>query len=1675
MADDDILARLCARVGVLRGFHDIWGHEHRLSRDNQVALLAELGVDARDATAARAAEERLDRERRNEVLPPVLAIRAGEANWSVPVRVEARAATVRWRLIEEGGARHEGMAELSDPADCRLHLALALPAGYHRLELDGHAASTRVIAAPPHCYRAPALQGEGRLWGPAVQLYALRSERNWGIGDFGDLLEAIRQWTARGAGLIGLNPLHALFAHNPRHISPYSPSSRLMLNTLYLDVEAIADFQECEAAQHHVASPEFQQRLAGLRAQDEVDHAGVSAAKHEVLRLLHASFRERHAAVGSARATAFRDFQAARGEALAHHATFEALQARFHAADPSLWGGPAWPESFRRPDAPAIAAFRAEHPEEVEFHAYLQWQADTQLAAAAASASALGMSAGLYLDLAVSVDRGGSDAWAHADLYAAAASVGAPPDEVNPNGQGWGLPPLRPDRLRADGHALFIETLRANMRHAGALRIDHVMGLMRLFWIPPDRSPRDGGYVLYPLEELVAIVALESERHRCIVIGEDLGTVAEEMRDAMARSEMLSYRLMYFERTASGAFKPGADCPRHALMAVSTHDLATLAGWWSGHDLVVRQELGLFPSPAVYEQQFAARAQDRVRLLQALQSAGLLPEGVSVELHGTPRLTPELCEAVHAYAAGSAAQVMLVQLEDALRLEDQANLPGTVDEHPNWRRKLPLSLEAQRTDATVAALARRIAELRPRPVMQGDGRQDAIIPRATYRLQFHREFGFDDAVRILPYLKRLGVSHVYCSPVLRARAGSTHGYDVVAHEEINPELGGAEGFERFCAALKAHGMGQLLDMVPNHMGVLGADNAWWTDVLENGPSSAFARHFDIEWHPVNPELENKVLVPVLGDHYGAILDRGELQLAFEGTEGRWVLRYHDHHFPLDPRSFDELLREAAACAAEDDTRQQLESLATAFGHLPATTQANAAATEERRRDGALLRNRLCTLLAERPAAAKALQSATDACNADGRRERLHALHERQAYRLAFWRVAADEINYRRFFDINELAALRMEDAEVFEATQRFSLDLAAAGKVDGLRIDHPDGLLDPAQYFQRLQQGFAQRTGRPETGAHGATLYVVAEKIAAPHEDVPDDWAIHGTTGYRFAMVANGVLVDHTAADAFDAIWKRFSGEANSFEELAYQGKRAVTQGALASELTVLANALRQIARVDRRTRDYTFNSLRDALAEIAACMPVYRTYVVDRPSPQDERYIEWALAQARKRSLLADLSVFDFARDCMRNQPPPEALPETVAAVQRFAQRFQQFCAPVAAKGVEDTAFYRYHRLVSLNEVGGDPSVFGITPRAFHGASADRAARWPHTIVATSTHDNKRSEDVRCRIDVLSELPEQWEAALERWQGFAAGLRSDTGPSAADEYLLYQTLLGTLPAGGLDDASLGPFRERIAAYMLKAARESKRHTSWTRPDEGYEAALDAFVQGVLARAHPNPLLSDLQALADSVAWFGALNSLSLVLLKYTAPGVPDLYQGNELMDLSLVDPDNRRPVDYPLRERELDTMVRLQEDPARAGALRERLRHPHDGRAKLWLTWRLLALRTAAPAFFRQAGYRALQVTGEKCEHVLAYARHTEDATLVVVVGRLFAHLAGTCTEPALPLGVQVWGDTGVALDLPVNEPMENLLTGEKLSLREGALQLADAFDALPAAVFWVGSPSRQ
>jgi len=943
--------------------------------------------------------------------------------------------------------------------------------------------------------------------------------------------------------------------------------------------------------------------------------------------------------------------------------------------------------------------------------------------------------------------------------------------------------------------------------------------------------------------------------------------------------------------------------------------------------------------------------------------------------------------------------------------------------------------------------------------------QRSHIPRATYRLQLNRDFTFVQATAIIPYLSAIGISHCYLSPCLKARPGSMHGYDIVDHNSLNPEIGSQEDFDRFVGTLHRHGMALILDIVPNHMGVMGSDNAWWLDVLENGEASIYAGYFDIDWHPLKEELHGKVLVPVLHDHYGAVLESGDLKLVFNSSHGELDIAYHEHRFPIDPKEYPRVFQAAAARSSENLGEQnpdlvEFQSLITAFGHLPDRQEATVERVAERNRDKEIHKHRLAELCARSTEIASAIGRMIERINGvpgdSASFDALHELIKAQAFRLASWTVASDDINYRRFFDTNDLAGIRMEDSNVFEATHRLVLKLIAEGKVDGLRIDHPDGLYDPAQYFKRLQMSIAAVIRRSVNDSAmsegvGGEKYVVIEKILTGPERLPVDWAVCGTTGYDFSNLVNGLFVDPAAAMRIERIYRNFVGDRSDYKDLAYDCRKLIMRVALASELNVLANQLAHIALLKRRTCDFTLNSLRHALAEVVANFPVYRTYVSPADISEDDiRYIRAAVLNAKWRSPAADTSIFDFISAVLVTRIAEDQDSSYYNAVIRFAMKCQQFTSPVMAKGVEDTAFYRSNRLVSLNDVGSDLRRFGITTAEFHLANRERLLSWPHSMLATSTHDSKRSEDVRARINVLSEISGLWRLRLRDWKRFNRRnkrvVNENLAPSANDEYLLYQTLVGAWPLEPIsEEGDWKKFRERIEVYMLKAIREAKQNTSWIYRNADYENAVSSFVKAVLTPSEKNRFLNDFIPFQRSVARIGLWNGLSQTLLKLTSPGVPDIYQGNELWQFSLVDPDNRRPVDFARRERAFAYIRQLGSDPDGVSRL---LETPEDGRLKLYVIWKTLCLRRQIPKVFETGEYVPLGVSGTKADHIVAYLRTSHDTSILVVAPRLIATLLNGDGDnvDVPPVGPTVWNDTHLLLPVLNSGDYRNIFSGKYL-----------------------------
>ena len=913
------------------------------------------------------------------------------------------------------------------------------------------------------------------------------------------------------------------------------------------------------------------------------------------------------------------------------------------------------------------------------------------------------------------------------------------------------------------------------------------------------------------------------------------------------------------------------------------------------------------------------------------------------------------------------------------------------------------------------------------------------VPLATYRLQLSAAFGFDDATQLVPYLQQLGVSHLYASPFLKARPGSTHGYDIVDHTQLNPEFGGEAAFDRLSQALAAADIGLILDFVPNHMGVGHADNQWWLDVLEWGPKSPYAAFFDIAWDTSPYGMKGTVLLPILGCSYGDALQNGEIKLVYNAEQGSFSIWYYEHHLPVRANRYGDILRTVVNAAAAADTAAG-KGLLEAANRFP---DPNAPSREE----SAAFKAQIAAV----PGAAAVIEPGLSAyrASADDPAQvlALHRLLERQHYRLAYWRVSVSEINYRRFFDVNDLAGLRVEDAKAFAAIHPLVAKLLEQGRLHGIRLDHIDGLYDPAQYCRRLQ-----RLTRAAVAPSKTPVYVVMEKILADREPCPRFAGVAGTTGYEWLNLISRVLLNAEGIEPLDRVWREVTGETRSLAEIVADAKILILENHLNSEFTVLARMLARIAAGNWRTRDYTADRLRAALQAYVVNFPVYRTYVTaDGASTQDRRVIEIAVAAARKRWFGADGGIFTFLQDALTlDLIAPDRSGYSRDRVRRFALKVQQFTGPLMAKAFEDTSLYRFVRLLALNEVGGEPADTGLDVDTFHRRMAARASEWPHGMTATGTHDTKRGEDARTRLLALSEVTSAWYESVKHWKILNARLATVVSnrkaPSDSHEYLYYQALLGAWPTQGPD----ATFSERMRDYLIKAARESKTETSWANADEAYEAGLAAFVQRSLDSAESAVFMSEFDAFAQRAALLGALNSLSQLTLKATIPGVPDFYQGTEFWDLSLVDPDNRRAVDFGQRTRVLSAFPSHIDWAALA-------KEWPDGRIKLVLTRALLRARQALPEVFLNGDYRPLVARGRHANSVVAFSRSFGGSAIVVAVGRLMGSISNAGERWPL---AREW--EGTTVETEFSGPFQDLLRERTVE----RLDLATLFEYMPVAV---------
>ncbi len=893
-------------------------------------------------------------------------------------------------------------------------------------------------------------------------------------------------------------------------------------------------------------------------------------------------------------------------------------------------------------------------------------------------------------------------------------------------------------------------------------------------------------------------------------------------------------------------------------------------------------------------------------------------------------------------------------------------------------------------------------------------------PLSSYRLQFSARFRFEDATALVSYLDELGITDCYTSPLLKSVTGSEHGYDISDHASLNPALGSEDEFVTLAASLTARGMGLILDFVPNHMGLDERSNRWWRDVLEHGPDSPFAAYFDIDWTASDDHPRGRVLLPILEDGYGDVLHRGEIRL--DENAGVPVISYYDRQLPIAPGTLDGLVDPGTAPQALNG-------------------------------------------------------DAGDAASWD----RLHALLERQWYRLAHWKTSFDEINYRRFFDVNQLGGIRMELPDVFAATHQKVFELIALAHITGLRLDHPDGLLDPAAYFEALHEAIEAIASEP--GAQTATpFHVVAEKILAHGERLPASWPIAGTTGYGFLNDLNGLFVASGNEKAMRRVYAGATGRRESFAEVSYRSRRLVARSSMASELSMLTHALKRLAETDRRTRDFTATALSRAIAEMVACMPVYRTYISESGfSASDRQTVDVAIDRARRCNPVMAPAVFMFLRQVLLADGAEN--PTSLHAKRQFAMKFQQFSAPIQAKGIEDTAFYRYNALVSLNEVGGDPACFGTPVDTFHAGNAVRLEQWPREMTTTATHDTKRGEDARARLNVLSEIPLEWRRAVMQWRRINAIRRTavdrEWAPDTNDEYLLYQTLTGSWPAEALDAPipreAPGDFVGRLKAFMLKAIREAKTHTSWLNQNHAYEDAVAVFVETTLRGSTAERFLKSFVPFAREVARAGMVNSLAQVVLKVASPGVPDFYQGTELWQFDFADPDNRRPVDFASRvemlaamrpwvDRADPTHTPVAGDGGQAPFVTELADTWPDGRIKMFVTAAALRLRRAWAPVFVEGAYLPLGADGPGRDHIVACARQLGDRAAVAVVPRFSTTLRRTVDERRLG---ETWANTVVVLPtMLATGRLRNVITNEQYEVSDGTLDARALFRRCPVAL---------
>jgi (1->4)-alpha-D-glucan 1-alpha-D-glucosylmutase len=1658
------------------------------------------------------------------------------ARLEIDIQFESKAEIVllHWSLLTEYGETYSGTTNSADPQDTklRIHLPETTGVGYHRLTI---ALSTQsepkvvklqtsfpVIITPDKCFMPATFNTGTRFWGPVVHLTGFASKRNWGVGDFTDLKSIVAFCAAQGGGVVGVSPLHGQDPTGSALFNRSLPSHRSFFNVLYIDVEATDDFQESENTRRMVHSPEFQDRLSALKAGDVADLKQIAQEKLQILDRLYQQFRSHHLNKMSARARTFRAYQQSRGKALRYFATHQALAERFAKEGNHFETWRAWPDKYRDPESEAVKEFAASNNERIEFFEYLQWQAESQLEAVGNVCLNSRLPVGLLTEVSPLVSPHGAEGWQHQNCLADSVYLAEAPRQYLSDGYVTESPPFKIAEMRKLAYAPLAQMLEVNMRYAGAVKIAHAH-----HWLTPliSADPQDVNalaQVEHPVEEILGIIALESHRNSTMIVLDadqllefDSRTVTASQLDKLLSNWNIFPRHDLLASDAETMAKlVKSETTERRLLELAPADLSPLAAFWHGTDLSARVETLPSDEKEKRNQLIDRRVSHRVEVLRLLDEKSLLPEGATTDPSSVPVMTPPMVSAVISLLSKSSAALVLFRIED-LGTADRPLIVYEDPAYPNWKVKMtPLFEELIESESTTLVMDEFQSErgcffdqIDVSYTAEDSANRQVTIPTSTYRLQMHKGFAIPDAHKLVDYLEKLGISHYYLSPLWQSRPGSMHGYDVISHSNLNPELGTQEQLVAMSEDLSSRKMGIIVDLVPNHMGI-GKHNPWWIDVLEHGPASEYGEYFDIDWSPVKDELHGKVLLPVLGEPYGKVLTSGQLKISFNSETGKFTINYYENEFPLNPKSYSAILSRRLdvlndRLGNKDMAVMRYMSIVDAFSSLPDGMSLTQDEKARRLREMKVSTIRLAELCGNNPHILEFIeQNIKDFdCTEDDRVacRRLHELLEQQAYRLAFWRVAAHEINYRRFFDINDLAGVRVEDQRAFTDMHAFVFKLIKDGIVQGLRIDHPDGLFDPAGYFMRLQEeAFLRLNPEGENFLPGQKqfqrqeefpIYLLGEKILAPFERMEEDWVIHGTTGYDFLNAANGVLLDEKNARVFSDFYAMVSNETDSYRELAYNCKHLIMQTSLASELNVLAHHLSQIAESNWMYRDFTLNSLRHALSEVVAFFPVYRTYVKEGIVSNVARdYVMRAVRLAKRNNRTVHPGIFDFIHyvltlrlsDDMDGYPGQEQFQKDVL---NFAMKFQQFTGPVMAKSLEDTLFYKYNRFVALNEVGGEPNHFGHSIADFHSHNEARQKTYPYSMLATSTHDTKRSEDVRARLTVLSEIPDNWQERVLRWMDYNSGRYTynldKRIPSSNDEYLLYQTLVGTYPLTVDKPEELSDFANRIEAYMLKAAREAKDHTSWINQDATYEEGMKSFIHALLKPSNANggsdPFFIDFLEFHQHVSRMGLIKSLSQTLFKLTCPGVPDFYQGNEMFDFSLVDPDNRRPVDFALRDEYLTKLLPFVDPDSKKtevefqALIKDMLKNFKDGRLKLFVTAAILQQRKLNPRLFTVGKYIPIGISGQGSDHFIAYLRQFKDKSLIVVAPVLVTKLISPDQRSLYsgPEDTQLWQTT--KLNLPKEfqrRKYTDIFTGQSMEFGERRPRITQILERFPVAV---------